>query len=132
MVLFFRADLTTIATYRYDAALANQARQSPKEETQHASHSHSEHPFRRDARDRSRLAAAGLAAGHRPAWQTRILRIVEGHGVLHRGGVVQARAGILPGRAEAADRADPERRLQHLRSRGGARGRGADLQQWRR
>jgi len=29
MMLFFRADLTTIATYRYDAGLANQARQSP-------------------------------------------------------------------------------------------------------
>jgi len=29
MVLFFQADLTTIATYRYDAALANQARQFP-------------------------------------------------------------------------------------------------------
>jgi len=34
MILFFRADLTTIATYRYDARLANQARQSPEEETQ--------------------------------------------------------------------------------------------------
>jgi len=36
MVLFFRADLTAIATYRYDAALANQARQSPQEETLNA------------------------------------------------------------------------------------------------
>src|SRR5436190_22698176 len=86
----------------------------PKEETQHATHSHSEHPFRRDARDRPRLAAAWLAASHRPAWQTRILRFAEGHRVLHRRRPVQTRAGILSGRAEAADRADVERRLQYL------------------
>src|SRR5690242_11607996 len=103
MVLFFRADLTTIATYRYDAALANQARQSPEEETQHATHSHPRHPFRRDARDRPRRAAARLAAGRRPAWQARILRIAEGHRVLHRRRPVQARPGILPSRAETAD-----------------------------
>src|ERR1700730_11657093 len=114
MVLFFRADLTAIATYRYDAALANQARQSPQEETLNASHSHSRHPFRRDARHRPRFAAARLAIGHRPAWQARILRNAERHRVLHRRRSVQARAGILPSRAEAAERADVERRVQHL------------------
>src|SRR2546421_251589 len=114
MVLFFRADLTTIGRYRYDALLANHTRQSPEEETQHATHSHSRHPFRRDARHRSRLAAARLAAGHRPAWQARILRSAERHRVLHRRRAIQTRAGILPGCTQAADRADIERRLQYL------------------
>src|SRR5215472_883928 len=86
----------------------------PEEETQYAPHSDPRHPFPGDARDRSRPVADRLGAGDRPPWQAGILRIAEGHRVLHRRGAVQARAGILPGSAEAKDRADPERWLQHL------------------
>src|SRR6266436_2615915 len=105
MVLFFRANLTTIARYRYDAVLANQARRSPEEETLHAPHSHSEHPFRVDARHCSRPAFARLGPRQRPAWQAGIPRVVEGHRILHRCRSIQAWDGILSGGAQAEDRA---------------------------
>ena len=74
----------------------------------------------------------GLRAGHRAARPAGILEPAEGCRFLYRRRPVQARPGILRPGAEAEARADPERRLQHLRSRRRPRRRRADLQQWRR
>src|SRR4029077_12541160 len=102
MAWLFRAGLTTLAPYRYDAALANQADDPPKRRREHAPHSDAQHPFRGNLADCLRFAAARLGAEDRPAWQAGVLGPAEGHRILHRRRTVPAWPRILSAGAEIA------------------------------